>query len=90
MPFKTGKPICKNSKKQFLDLWAKTLKQLPTHKRCLILRDYHAENMMLVNKNGTQSIGLLDFQDAIIGDPIYDLVSLLEDARYRSRFRFCS
>jgi aminoglycoside/choline kinase family phosphotransferase len=43
-----------------------------------VLRDYHAENIMLLD-DGTQ--GLLDFQDALIGDPSYDLVSLLQDAR---------
>ena len=43
-----------------------------------VLRDYHAENIMLLD-DGTQ--GLLDFQDALVGDPAYDLVSLLQDAR---------
>ncbi len=44
-----------------------------------VLRDYHAENIMLL---GTlQKQGLLDFQDALIGHPAYDLVSLLQDAR---------
>jgi N-acetylmuramate 1-kinase len=42
------------------------------------LRDYHAENIMLLD-DGTQ--GLIDFQDALIGHPAYDLVSLLQDAR---------
>ncbi|WP_375427533.1 aminoglycoside phosphotransferase family protein [uncultured Sphingomonas sp.] len=42
-----------------------------------VLRDYHAENLMLV-KDG---LGLLDFQDALAGHPAYDLVSLLKDAR---------
>lgn len=44
-----------------------------------VLRDYHAENLMLVG--GTESLGLLDFQDALAGHPAYDLVSLLQDAR---------
>lgn len=43
-----------------------------------VLRDYHAENIMLLD-DGKQ--GLLDFQDALVGDPAYDLVSLLQDAR---------
>jgi len=43
-----------------------------------VLRDYHAENIMLLD-NGAQ--GLIDFQDALIGHPAYDLVSLLQDAR---------
>ena len=43
-----------------------------------VLRDYHAENIMLLADGGQ---GLLDFQDALVGDPAYDLVSLLQDAR---------
>ena len=44
-----------------------------------VLRDYHAENLMLVGAQAT--LGLLDFQDALAGHPAYDLVSLLQDAR---------
>lgn len=43
-----------------------------------VLRDYHAENIMLP-PDGSQ--GLIDFQDALVGHPAYDLVSLLQDAR---------
>lgn len=43
-----------------------------------VLRDYHAENIMLL-EDGQQ--GLIDFQDALVGHPAYDLVSLLQDAR---------
>ncbi|MFM2371594.1 MAG: hypothetical protein RIS85_1316, partial [Pseudomonadota bacterium] len=44
-----------------------------------VLRDYHAENIMLLG--GLDRQGLLDFQDALVGHPAYDLVSLLQDAR---------
>ncbi len=44
----------------------------------LVLRDYHADNLMLLDDG---SLGLLDFQDALAGHPAYDLVSLLQDAR---------
>ncbi|PTW50560.1 aminoglycoside phosphotransferase family protein [Rhodovulum kholense] len=48
----------------------------------LILRDYHAENLIwLPDRSGAARVGLLDFQDARVGHPAYDLVSLLEDAR---------
>jgi aminoglycoside/choline kinase family phosphotransferase len=47
-----------------------------------VLRDYHAENVMLVRgREGVRHFGLLDFQDALIGHPAYDLASVLEDAR---------
>ena len=41
------------------------------------LRDYHSENIMLTD----EGLALLDFQDALVGHPAYDLVSLLQDAR---------
>jgi aminoglycoside/choline kinase family phosphotransferase len=47
-----------------------------------VLRDYHAENVMLVEgRTGVGHFGLLDFQDALCGHPAYDLASVLEDAR---------
>lgn len=50
--------------------------------RVTVLRDYHAENIMLLpGRPGARGLGLLDFQDALIGHPAYDLASLLEDAR---------
>ena len=47
-----------------------------------VLRDYHAENIMLLpDMTRSHGLGLLDFQDALAGHPAYDLVSLLQDAR---------
>lgn len=47
-----------------------------------VLRDYHAENIMLIEgRAGRDRLGLLDFQDALAGHPAYDLVSMLQDAR---------
>lgn len=43
-----------------------------------VLRDYHAENIMLLEDGGQ---GLIDFQDALVGHRAYDIVSLLQDAR---------
>ena len=50
--------------------------------RVTCLRDVHAENLVwLPGRPGVAAVGLLDFQDAVLGDPAYDLVSLLCDAR---------
>lgn len=50
--------------------------------RVMILRDYHAENLLwLPDRIGLARVGLLDFQLAQLGQPGYDLVSLLQDAR---------
>ncbi len=52
----------------------------PTH--VLSLRDCHAANLMhLPERTGIAQVGVLDFQDAVIAHPAYDLVSLLQDAR---------
>lgn len=48
----------------------------------LIQRDFHAENLIwLPERSGVARVGLLDFQDAMLGHPAYDLVSILRDVR---------
>lgn len=48
----------------------------------LILRDYHAQNLLwLPDREGPARVGLLDYQDARLGPAAYDLASLLHDAR---------
>jgi aminoglycoside/choline kinase family phosphotransferase len=48
----------------------------------LILRDFHAENLIwLPKRSGEKRVGLLDFQDALSGHPAYDVISLTTDAR---------
>ncbi|MGH1369908.1 MAG: aminoglycoside phosphotransferase family protein [Maritimibacter sp.] len=48
----------------------------------LVLRDYHAENLLwLPDRSGPAKVGLLDFQDAATGHPAYDLMSLGRDVR---------
>ncbi|MGB3246871.1 MAG: phosphotransferase [Sulfitobacter sp.] len=50
--------------------------------KVVILRDYHAENLLwLPKRDGIARVGILDFQDALLGHPAYDLVSVLQDAR---------
>jgi N-acetylmuramate 1-kinase len=65
----------------FTAAWEKVLSPLLPRQRpgVVVLRDYHAENIMLLGDLHKQ--GLLDFQDALNGHPAYDLVSLLQDAR---------
>ena len=65
----------------YVEAWESVLKPLLPRQRpgVTVLRDYHAENIMLLG--GLDKQGLLDFQDALVGHPAYDLVSLLQDAR---------
>ena len=66
----------------FQDQLGQNLSDLADGPRVLILRDYHAENLLwLPRRRGLARVGLLDFQLAQMGQPGYDLVSLLQDAR---------
>lgn len=48
----------------------------------LFLRDYHSPNMLwLGERRGSARVGLIDYQDALIGNRAYDVVSFLQDAR---------
>lgn len=62
----------------FTDAWRAALAPVADVRQVTVLRDYHAENIMLL---ADDRLGLLDFQDALAGHPAYDLVSLLQDAR---------
>ncbi|NBV06516.1 MAG: aminoglycoside phosphotransferase [Proteobacteria bacterium] len=66
----------------FKNLWFELFDQLDKENQVTVLRDYHADNLMVLSDRiGYKKVGLLDFQDAVIGSKAYDLVSLLEDAR---------
>jgi aminoglycoside/choline kinase family phosphotransferase len=62
----------------YADAWEQVLAPFAHDRSVSVLRDYHAENIMLLDD---EKLGLLDFQDALAGHPVYDLVSLLQDAR---------
>ena len=70
-------------KQSFIAAWQEALAPIEAQGQTVTeLRDYHAENIMLLEgKSGVARFGLLDFQDALVGHPAYDLVSMLEDAR---------
>jgi len=66
----------------FCDALTAALQRAADGPRVTILRDYHAENLLwLPDRTGLACVGLLDFQLAQGGQPAYDLVSLLQDAR---------
>ncbi len=67
----------------FAAAWREVLEPIAAQGQTVTeLRDYHAENIMLIDgKKGHAHYGLLDFQDALVGHPAYDLASMLQDAR---------
>ena len=74
--------ISQSLKDEYILIWRDLLPIANLFNNVVVLRDYHADNLMwLEDRTGIRKVGLLDFQDAVIGSPAYDLVSLLEDAR---------
>lgn len=72
----------KQASEEYIEIWKDLLSNINFEEKVPVMRDYHADNLMwLPARNGVERVGLLDFQDAVIGSPVYDLISLLEDAR---------
>ena len=66
----------------YVTLWHDALAPVFEAPETWVLRDYHSPNLLwLAAREGIARIGLLDFQDAVMGPPAYDLASLLHDAR---------
>ncbi|MGI9483557.1 MAG: tRNA (adenosine(37)-N6)-threonylcarbamoyltransferase complex ATPase subunit type 1 TsaE [Hyphomicrobiales bacterium] len=77
-----GEPAPQGHRDEFLQAWRAHWPELETHRPVWVLRDYHSPNLMwLPERDGLKRVGLLDFQDGLMGHPAYDLVSLLQDAR---------
>ena len=67
---------------EFVALWQAALAPALEAPATWVLRDYHSPNLLwLPNREGIGRIGLVDFQDALIGPAAYDVASLLQDAR---------
>ncbi len=78
MVFPAG-PACRQ---EFESAWQAVMPLALAGPSSLLLRDYHAGNLMhLPERPGVRACGLLDFQDAGAGPAAYDLISLIEDAR---------
>jgi hypothetical protein len=66
----------------YVALWRAALDAATQSKPTWVLRDFHSPNLLwLPERRGTARVGLLDFQDAVMGPAAYDLASLLQDAR---------
>ena len=74
--------ISKTEIKDFSDIINKIFSSLEPKLEKLVLRDYHVDNLILQSsKVGLKQVGILDFQDAVIGQSSYDLISIIEDVR---------
>src|SRR5579872_3279970 len=67
---------------QFLSVWRDALAPILAEPTTWTLRDYHSPNLLwLPERDGLARIGLIDFQDCVLGPPAYDVAALLQDAR---------
>lgn len=77
-----GRHIDATTRAAFEQTLREHLQTLDSTPRVVALRDYHAENLLwLPDRDGVARVGLLDFQDAMLAHPAYDMVSVLQDAR---------
>ena len=77
-----GLAVDDTQRETFRRLWLAALKPALADRQTWVLRDYHSPNLIwLPGRDGYRRVGLLDFQDAVIGPTGYDVASLLQDAR---------
>ena len=74
--------VSDSTRSSYVELWREALLPVIDAFPSWVLRDFHSPNLLwLPSRTGIQRVGLLDFQDAVIGPGPYDLASLLQDAR---------
>ncbi|WP_449410439.1 tRNA (adenosine(37)-N6)-threonylcarbamoyltransferase complex ATPase subunit type 1 TsaE [Methylobacterium komagatae] len=77
-----GVRLPQEARDEFVALWREALDGAIPERPTWTLRDYHSPNLIwLPNREGLERVGVIDFQDAVMGHPAYDVASLLQDAR---------
>jgi tRNA threonylcarbamoyl adenosine modification protein YjeE len=81
-PRYAGRQPSPDERAAFLALWEPLFDEILAGPVTWMLRDYHSPNLLwLAHETGIRRLGVLDFQDTVLGHPAYDVVSLVEDAR---------
>jgi tRNA threonylcarbamoyl adenosine modification protein YjeE len=66
----------------FIALWRELLVKAEIAWKTWVIRDFHSPNLIWLDERAdVAKVGIIDFQDAVLGPEAYDLVSLLQDAR---------
>ena len=82
VPAMTGEALAGTQREAFFDLWADLAETVAGSRETLVLRDYHSPNLIWRGDRAfPATIGLIDFQDAVMGPAAYDVASLAQDAR---------
>jgi N-acetylmuramate 1-kinase len=77
-----GVELDDNKRAEFIAMWRDLLGKPAAANKTWVLRDFHSPNLIwLGERTGIGKVGVIDFQDAVLGPAAYDLVSLLQDAR---------
>lgn len=77
-----GAAVGDEERQEYLAIWSDLFSALDDAEKALVLRDYHSPNLLwLGDREGLHKVGIIDFQDAIVGPSAYDVVSLVQDAR---------
>jgi tRNA threonylcarbamoyl adenosine modification protein YjeE len=77
-----GASVSEAARASYVNLWREALQNVIDRDTTWVLRDFHSPNLMwLPEREGLARVGLLDFQDAVMGPAAYDVASLLQDAR---------
>ncbi len=81
-PAVAGRTLGPAVRESFFSAWSSLFDHLQYLDGGWVLRDFHSPNLILRDgQAGAAAIGVIDYQDALVGHPAYDLVSLLQDAR---------
>lgn len=82
LPHVLGRPARPEERATFLDLWRPLFDEILAGPVTWCLRDFHSPNLLWrAVRTGTARVGVIDFQDTILGHPAYDVASLAQDAR---------
>ncbi|WP_230529869.1 tRNA (adenosine(37)-N6)-threonylcarbamoyltransferase complex ATPase subunit type 1 TsaE [Microvirga roseola] len=82
VPHIVGTQLSGSVRAEFNNIWTEALNGVTAGPATWVLRDYHSPNLIwLPDREGLARVGLIDFQDAVLGSPAYDVASLLQDAR---------
>ncbi|MGA8171083.1 MAG: tRNA (adenosine(37)-N6)-threonylcarbamoyltransferase complex ATPase subunit type 1 TsaE [Methylocystis sp.] len=74
--------VASGARAVFINLWRQALAEVAAAPPTWTLRDYHSPNLIwLPERDGVRRVGMIDFQDCVLGHPAYDVVSLTQDAR---------
>lgn len=82
LPHVTGADCPDDLRQEYFAIWDDLIAKVEQAEKSLLLRDFHSPNILWQNDEaGLAQVGVIDFQDAMIGPSAYDLASLIQDAR---------